>query len=70
MNMIIIAHAVTSSMVTTTIGTVMATAWSVVSPSLSAASGKKQYTMLNTVKWEHSLTVGFHRLQAITTVTC
>ena len=47
--MIMIAHAVTSRIVTTTIGTVMATAWSVVSPSLSAVSAKKQYTMLNMV---------------------
>lgn len=50
MNMMMIAHAVTSSMVTTTTGTVMATAWSVVSPSLSAVSEKKQYTTLNMVK--------------------
>ena len=42
MNIMRIAHAVTSSMVTTTIGTVMATAWSVVSPSLPAVSGREK----------------------------
>ena len=50
MKMTMIAHAVTRSMVTTTTGTVMATAWSVVSPSLSAVSVakvKEQYTTTN-----------------------
>ena len=50
MNMIMMAHAVTSSIVTTTMGTVMATAWFVVNPLLSAVSEIKEHTGLNMVK--------------------